>query len=125
MHVKDVVSGKACNCFCYECGSILIAKKGEVKSDHFAHHPDSVTDCNAESEIHLNTKLRIRIEFKDKISIPDAKIEIGDKHYSIRNLFLDVKYWSVEKRVDNKYKPDLIAHCEDIDILGEYFGMQN
>lgn len=35
--IDDVPSGLACGCFCYTCGSPLVARKGEVKIPHFGH----------------------------------------------------------------------------------------
>lgn len=35
--VKDVVSGKGCNCTCIGCRSAVWVKKGLVTAHHFAH----------------------------------------------------------------------------------------
>lgn len=35
VHVSEVVRGLACECTCFECGEIVLAKKGEIKEHHF------------------------------------------------------------------------------------------
>jgi len=58
--VKDVVSGKGCNCTCIGCRGAVWAKKGPVTAHHFAHEPNSIEDnsCNwkPETEIHVLAK---------------------------------------------------------------------
>lgn len=52
--VDEVESGLKCNCVCPGCKIPLVARKGEHKVNHFAHHkvpPDSVIHC-AESALH-------------------------------------------------------------------------
>ncbi|MGY3922816.1 hypothetical protein LA366_11110 [Aeromonas jandaei] len=58
--VKDVVSGKACNCTCIGCQGAVWAMKGQVKAHYFAHEPNSI-EQNActwkpETEIHILAK---------------------------------------------------------------------
>ena len=43
VHIRDVASGLACQCACINCGGELIARKGPVREDHFAHR--SGADC--------------------------------------------------------------------------------
>ena len=38
VHVDDVPRGKACGARCASCDSDLVARKGEVRIHHFAHH---------------------------------------------------------------------------------------
>lgn len=54
--IDDVVKGLACGCTCPSCGSILVAKKGQIKIHHFAHH--NVDDCVGalESSLHYLAK---------------------------------------------------------------------
>ncbi len=51
MHIEQVESGLSCNCNCIACGDRLVAKKGEVKKHHFAHHSMDAGDCR-ESTLH-------------------------------------------------------------------------
>ncbi|WP_429113486.1 hypothetical protein [Aeromonas veronii] len=58
--VKDVVSGKGCNCTCIGCQGAVWAMKGQVKAHYFAHEPNSIeqNSCtwNPETEIHILAK---------------------------------------------------------------------
>ncbi|WP_139729815.1 hypothetical protein [Aeromonas sobria] len=58
--VKDVVSGKGCNCTCIGCQGVVWAMKGPVKAHYFAHEPNSIEQnaCSwkPETEIHILAK---------------------------------------------------------------------
>ncbi|WP_262112308.1 hypothetical protein [Aeromonas sp. Marseille-Q5825] len=58
--VKDVVSGKACNCTCIGCQGAVWAMKGQVKAHYFSHEPNSIEQnaCSwkPETEIHILAK---------------------------------------------------------------------
>lgn len=52
--IDEVKRGLSCNCVCPGCGQDLVARKGELKTDHFAHHgnsPEHPESC-AESALH-------------------------------------------------------------------------
>lgn len=49
--VSDVERGLACNCACPECDGLVVAKKGEVRVHHFAHH--DVRECRHALETSL------------------------------------------------------------------------
>lgn len=53
---EEVPSGLACNCTCVGCGAALVAKKGEKKRWHFAHHGVEIGESCAESAIHAAAK---------------------------------------------------------------------
>ncbi len=58
--VKDVVSGKGCNCTCIGCQGAVWAMKGPVKAHYFAHEPNSIEQNSCtwklETEIHILAK---------------------------------------------------------------------
>ena len=58
--VKDVVSGKGCNCTCIGCQGVVWAMKGPIKAHYFAHEPNSIEldSCTwkPETEIHILAK---------------------------------------------------------------------
>ncbi|WP_421190547.1 hypothetical protein [Aeromonas sanarellii] len=58
--VKDVVSGKACNCTCIGCQGAVWAMKGPIKAHYFSHEPNSIEQNSCtwrpETEIHILAK---------------------------------------------------------------------
>ncbi len=74
--ISDVEKGLACGCECIGCGSPLIARKGDVKAHHFAHHDGDKNNCN-ESILHkLGKKI---IQDKGAVGIAPLTIEVSDK----------------------------------------------
>lgn len=54
LRIDEVSRGLGCNCLCPGCETPLVARKGELKAHHFAHHtppPESTLSC-AESALH-------------------------------------------------------------------------
>ena len=78
--VKDVVSGKACNCTCIGCQGAVWAMKGPIKAHYFAHEPNSIEqnsctwkpETETETEIHILAK---EVLGKVRTSIPRTKNE--------------------------------------------------
>ncbi|MGL6436498.1 hypothetical protein [Aeromonas caviae] len=58
--VKDVVSGKGCNCTCIGCQGAVWVMKGPIKAHYFAHEPNSIEQNSCtwkpETEIHILAK---------------------------------------------------------------------
>ena len=54
--VENVVSGLKCGCVCPSCGAPLVAKKGDKREHHFAHHGDTECSTACESALHLMAK---------------------------------------------------------------------
>lgn len=52
----DVDRGLACDCVCVACHSPLVARKGEIRIAHFAHHRDAGCPSAAEAAIHWMAK---------------------------------------------------------------------
>lgn len=74
--ISEVVSGKACNCCCPECGSDLVAKKGPKMAHHFAHAvlPPDIRRCQ-ESALHLSAKF-IAAHVIRHLYIPERNIQV-------------------------------------------------
>lgn len=56
VHVGDVVSGVSCECVCLNCGGELIARKGAVRQQHFAHRSGQECAGLAEGVLHKAAK---------------------------------------------------------------------
>ena len=68
VHISEVSKGLACNCICEECDSKLIAKKGELRQKHFAHHEKS--DCKGDGETLTHEKAKEVIIEEGYINVP-------------------------------------------------------
>lgn len=55
--ISQAERGLACNCFCFECGEPVLAKKGEKNEHHFAHISNKEScNINPESILHKFAK---------------------------------------------------------------------
>jgi len=52
----EAANGLKCNCICHVCRSRLMAKQGEERTWHFAHHEATNCPATAESTIHAMAK---------------------------------------------------------------------
>ncbi|WP_045422292.1 hypothetical protein [Vibrio jasicida] len=71
VHIDQVESGLACGCLCIGCGDKLVAKKGDVKQHHFAHHAIDNNECS-ESVLHKLCKRIIQKE--QRIQLPELRV---------------------------------------------------
>lgn len=57
VQIENVERGLACKCTCFECGEIVIARKGDIKEHHFAHASNKEScNINPESVLHKYAK---------------------------------------------------------------------
>ncbi|MCL0055476.1 hypothetical protein M1N56_06365 [Dehalococcoidia bacterium] len=54
VHIEDANRGKLSGTACFDCGEILIARKGRIRAPHFSHL--SKTNCSGESNLHKYAK---------------------------------------------------------------------
>lgn len=73
VYIDDVQRGLECEAKCLSCGGALIAKKGDVKVHHFAHHNGDGENCN-ESVLHRLSKQII--EWECMVSVPHFEINV-------------------------------------------------
>lgn len=77
-HVAEVSSGLACDCECPACGKRLMAKKGSVRQQHFAHM--SGTECNGAMETALHLLAKEILERRLEIVLPAAQVQFQTAH---------------------------------------------
>lgn len=111
--VKDVVSGKACNCTCIGCQGAVWAMKGPVKAHYFSHEPNSV-EQNActwkpETEIHILAK---EILATDRQLI----LPIGTINPIYKNIVFDEMVCEV---YEGRVIPDVIGFIDGEKVLIE------
>lgn len=77
VHISEVEKGKKCGCICPACKSPLIARKGDLRQDHFQHV--ALIECKGafESAVHLAAK-RIIAERK-RLTLSQYLISISKK----------------------------------------------
>ena len=110
--IKDVISGKKCDCICTKCKEPLVAKKGKKKAHHFAHQ--STSNCKGESKAHIDAKSII----KDKKYVHVPLINGQWK----KIIFDEVKEEELIKDKDgntSKYRADLICKTKKKDLVIE------
>lgn len=56
VHISEVQRGLACGCACAECGRPLVARKGDSRRHHFAHHEPTTCGGGPETLLHLLAK---------------------------------------------------------------------
>lgn len=111
VHVSEVVRGLACECTCFECGEIVLAKKGEIKEHHFAHASNK-DSCfiNPESVLHKYGKQIITESLGLMLPAPpDSETEPS---------------WWVFDRIIPEFhlgliRPDLVAYTDNEPIFIE------
>ncbi len=118
IHINDVDSGLECGCICPACSHLLVAKKGQDKKFHFAHHESRECEFGFETTIRFmarNILDRLRI-----IILPENFIECGSYKYSYpeRKVFV-IKEIELRKETDNNI-PDIILNGETVQFLFRY-----
>lgn len=124
--IADVPKGLACECLCVRCGKRLIARKGNVRQHHFAHH--ELSDCRGASESVLHLLAKELISELTEFTIPpyefkrERKTKCGE---IVRYQSLIVKGGSfyinkvrVEER-SNGFIPDLIIETGSKSLIVE------
>ncbi|NAX45449.1 hypothetical protein CAG70_00290 [Photobacterium halotolerans] len=120
VHIDDVISGKACNCFCPGCLGPLLAKKGRIREHHFAHI-DSDCQHGVESALHFLAKEVI--EKSGQITLAAVTLAFNSNRedlvvYPEQTVSID----RVEiERSEGGIRPDLILHVGTSQLLVEIY----
>jgi competence CoiA-like predicted nuclease len=100
VYIKDAIKGQNCGCFCPGCKQPLVAKKGDIREQHFAHKSKDY-DCEHGFQSAL--------------------------HYMAKDIFMELEYITFIKNGSPvKYKidsvqleckvdeiiPDIIVNCD-------------
>jgi hypothetical protein len=106
--IHSVESGLKCNCFCVSCGGKLVARKGEMKIHHFAHHTDSNCSSSAETALHMAAKEVLKKE-KRIILPPLIAFDTYDNQIVLKES-VEVKFDEIylEKK-QGDFRPDIIG----------------
>lgn len=114
VYVSDVERGLKCGCRCPACNGELVARKGEKKAHHFAHHNADTCAYGYETSLHLAAKDILL--HAGKLDLPESHILLSGRvredlcgdlwtdggEITIDNVELEKKFGSVI--------PDVIVH---------------
>ena len=122
--VEDVPSGISCNCLCPECGSKLIARKGQKNEHHFAHANNSNCNINHINQTLLHKFAKQIIHEEKMMMFPELKVSRKELMLEKLSLFVDSRLSrefiykhnqridfdivEIEKRYDD-FVPDVIG----------------
>jgi hypothetical protein len=113
VYIEDVDSGLQADCVCPTCGDALIAKKGGIKTHHFAHYQDSDCACATETALHLAAKQII--EQERQLMLPQVMLKFqGSKSPWVLSKAQRVSVDDV--RVESRlgvHIPDVLARIGD------------
>lgn len=120
--ISEVPSGIACACTCPCCGRDLVARKGKMKSHHFAHRANEEEGtCRHAAETILHRYAKQVIQREGAIRIPGVTVSddlgplevTGDTTVRLDNVRL-------EKRM-GEIVPDVTADASGRPLLIEFF----
>lgn len=75
--ISEVQRGLACDCTCVQCGRPLVARKGDVRQHHFAHH--EATECGGGAETILHLLAKEMFGQFSTLSIPPYRLTLKRK----------------------------------------------
>lgn len=96
--VRIVANGLKCNCVCFECKQLVIARQGPQLKWHFAHHAPTNCRPKPESELHFFAKSLLAERLW--LSLPPVEEISPSRNYP----FAEVKV----EMADGNVRPDLI-----------------
>ena len=111
-----VEKGLACNCYCPNCNSKLIARKGDVRNPHFSHYKNNDCGWNGESVIH---KISKEIISKSKIlQLPRLIWDYKTNIVIYEKTEIPIYNVRLEERIGNII-PDIIIETQGREVLVE------
>lgn len=108
VHVSTVSSGLKCGCICPKCHEQLLARKGEEREHHFAHHSDNrganLKICYQVAMYKLAEQI---IQTNKRIHLPSYYDIFPEKDIHLVDVEIDGRYEREDKQ------PDVIAKTDD------------
>lgn len=105
VHIDEVKSGLDCNYICPECFRPLIARKGEIRQHHFAHHIEN-KNCTGGVPAAIHWLAEVILEEEKAVMVPAYK---GIEAHKL--LFSDVEIEKCSERKD--LRPDVVGITDD------------
>jgi len=121
LHIDDAPSGLACNCTCIGCGRRMVAKKGNIKAHHFAHHAQlDGRSCVSAGETYLHKVAKEILDERLEIALPemvvanreDREIIVRAERRAFERAILETK--------DGQIVPDVVLMLRDRRLIVEF-----
>lgn len=119
LHVTEVERGLACNLTCYFCGDTLVARRGNVRVPHLAHHS---LECNWSPESLLHRLAKEIFVPGVTFLQPDARVAVKARDLENRQFVaeekvleqdaLTVQGVSIERSLEG-FRPDVLVVSND------------
>lgn len=117
--IEDVPRGLACGAVCPECRSILVARKGEIKLHHFAHHAS--LDCSGGFETAVHRMAKQIVSDRLCLNLPDVIARAGSDARRLYGTTLQ-RFDAVELEVwMDGIRPDAVGVRGDKQVAIEFF----
>lgn len=119
VHVRDVPSGLACDCVCPHCRCRLVARRGEIKAPHFAHHHSEECKQARETALHLLAKQILEVDLC--LNLPEWVASDGRKRSILQP---SVSYVFDEAALEcrlGEIVPDVIVRKGERELVVEIF----
>lgn len=124
-HISEVDRGKACECRCPVCNEKLIARKGTIRVNHFAHVSGTECKYGLQSSIHYLAKEII--EENKSLWLPAVSYTHMDESGRLHPntiLFSEGLYYVDEVKLEKKYDeyiPDVILYKNNHVLIVEIY----
>lgn len=126
MFIADVARGLACNCVCVGCKRRLVAKKGPLRSAHFAHEVS--TTCRGAPETVLHRLAKELLASLQELHIPPYEfsrvkkarkgIPVSHKEIIVRGGSVPVDRVRIEKS-EGDFIPDVVVESGQKSLIVE------
>lgn len=108
VHIDSVLNGKACDCHCPHCKEPLVAKHGELKAHHFAHHSETrKSTLEMCYQVILYKVAEHLVQTHKKIHAPSYYGIFPETNLEFEDVRVDSQYEREDKQ------PDVIARGKD------------
>ncbi|WP_321290150.1 competence protein CoiA family protein [uncultured Sunxiuqinia sp.] len=114
--IDDVEKGLACNCYCPNCKSRLLARHGNIREHHFSHYKNEDCGWKGESIIH---KLSKDIISKHKfIKAPRLLWQTKPEIIIYDETYIPIDKIKLEHKID-KIIPDILIESKGKELIIE------
>lgn len=114
--IDDVEKGLACNCYCPNCKSKLLARQGDIREHHFSHYKNEDCGWKGESIIH---KLSKDIISKHKfIKVPRLLWQMKPEIVIYDEMYIPIDKIRLEHKID-KIIPDILINSKGKELIIE------